>query len=267
MRVRGTIAATFLAAAVLAGCGAAEMPPDAAPSAGQVGVREERQLDAYAKRCESRLDRDYQRAVIHYPSSLPASMSRASAYVAALDLRVDPPPSGAVIHSENGVTERISVKCVVAARLNPVGTDLDVTPGDDWQYQEWSPTGVVKFAWSVTPKAPNDGQLQLDVRPAVKGYVVEPSVEPVATYITDVNVEASPIQELWYWTQSEWKLVAAIAVVFGGAFLGLLRWGKKARDGIRELFRRAPSSSTTEDRETAATTETSSSDEPASTRG
>jgi hypothetical protein len=171
-------------------------------------------------------------------------MAQARSYDVAVDVRTTPAPPSQVISAEDPSQEPITVQCLVAARLVPVGDGISVTVPDEaleggWAYQRFTELGVVEWAWSVSPTTPQDQQLRLELRPAAKGSdVIQISSATTARYVTEVEVSASKLQVVWYWFQTDWKLVATTVGIVGAAILALLQFSLSFRESVSKVFGR-----------------------------
>jgi hypothetical protein len=205
------------------------------------------QLREFVQSCEEDTSIDLP-GQVDYPRSMQLRMGVAKTYDAAVDVREVPAPPGAVISAEDPTQEPVTVQCLVAARLVPVGDGIDVGPPDDavdggWVYQAFPASGVVEWAWSVTPRTPQDQQLRLELRPAVKGKdVVLVSSTATASYVTPVRVAASTVQRVSFWFRTDWPLLAAVVGMLGAALLALLQFSTTARDALSKLTGRSAQS-------------------------
>lgn len=195
-------------------------------------------LRAFQAKCEEGAA-SWRAGQVDYPKDLIVTLGAATTYKAAVDVRDSPHPADEVIENFNGTTtsELVVVQCLLAARLVPVDDDIAVqTPEEgDWVYREFTPTGVVEWAWSVEVSTPASHQLRLDLRPAVR--VAEgptATVTQVSSFTTDVRVESTLLERASQWFETQWPKLAGIAVVLGTAVLGLKSFGTR-------LFSRKPS--------------------------
>jgi hypothetical protein len=168
-------------------------------------------------------------------------MHETTTFDAALDIREIPAEPQDVISASDAAQEPVTVRCLVAARLVAVGDGMEVTTPDEaldggWAYQRFTDLGVVEWAWSVEPLVPEAQQLRLELRPAAEGDdVLQVSSSATARYVTTVEVDASVLQRVWYWFETDWKLLTAVAGVVGAALIGLLQFSTTARDTIRKV--------------------------------
>jgi hypothetical protein len=199
-------------------------------------------LQAYAADCERTVGK-FKSGQVDYPRRLSLAVSQSITYVAAVDIRTAPAPPSQVIGHDSATDEAVTVRCVVGTRLTPVGGGIDVATSDatddGWRYQEFTPSGLLKFAWTITGRAPFDQQVRLEVRPAVKGQDVGTvGASDTVPFVTDVHVSADWVQKLSYWFQTEWPLIVGIATPIGVALGALFTFSEKARDSFATLFRR-----------------------------
>lgn len=165
-------------------------------------------------------------------------------YNAALDVRSVPLPADEVIETEPGAatSENVLVKCTLAARLRAVGETLTVDdPASDnggWVVQEFTPTGVLEWSWTVTAEKPADAELRLDIRPAIAiAAAAEDLVyatQSSTSFNTDVIVDGNLLSRSAYWFEGNWGYVLAIAVPVGIAATALLRWWLGLRTEVRK---------------------------------
>lgn len=226
-------------------------PPGRTTSPPSSDASVDKQLGAFAADCDRRIG-TFASGQVDYPRTLRASMGKTVTYGAAVDIRADPAPPAKVIQASDPATEQITVQCVVGARLIAVGGDVDVkvaageVDDGDWRYQQFTPSGVLEWAWMITSNAPSDQQVQLELKPAVKGQgVLDVAATATATYVTTIHVDASAIQRVWYWFQTDWKLLGAILLALGAAVIAWIKFSIDVRELINKMFgrRRTPTQS------------------------
>lgn len=183
---------------------------------------------------------DWREAQVDYPKALSAEVGQASVYEAAVDAREARPPADQVISvsAENGGVKQVTVRCRLAARLISSSELLKIEPdASDWEYRDFSPTGVVQWAWNVTPTKPVDQTLTLIVRPAIdvagsegaatSGYGTGSNSE--VRVFTKVSVAATLIERVAYWFETQWPLVLAIFAALGLGSVPVGRWYKREK--------------------------------------
>ncbi|KQP70972.1 hypothetical protein ASF40_03865 [Microbacterium sp. Leaf288] len=207
----------------------------------------------FQERCEEGVE-EWREGKVDYPSELSVPVEGAVNYNAALDVRSEPLPADEVVDVGDGAaaSEEVLVKCTVAARLTPVGDALSVAeePTESvggWIVQEFSPKGVVEWSWTVTALEPVDQQLRLELRPAI--VVEDAAGDPgyasrnLASFTTDVTVEASLLHRTAYWFEVNWPLIVIIATAIGAGSLAVVTWWRKIRPrrkaGVRTTDGRA----------------------------
>jgi hypothetical protein len=216
------------------------------------------ELDAFIRFCE---EARFRPAQVDYPRTLSARMGQATTYGAAVDIRGTPAPPGKVIDADDPTSDPVYVECVVAARLVSVGGGIDVDSADategGWRYRSFTPSGVLEWSWSVTPRRPVSQQLRLELKPAARARDLIPGSNIITTadYVTTVNVSATRIDRLAYWFQTQWVLLSGVAGTVGVAVLAILAFSAKARDAVKGLFARK-SGARTRKRATAAASST-----------
>jgi RimJ/RimL family protein N-acetyltransferase len=196
------------------------------------------EVEKFVRDCEK--SGDFIQGQVDYPVTLSAKIDQAITYSAAVDIRSNPLPPGRVIEGRNPGADRIVVQCVVGARLLSVGGGIDVDPSTElggWRYLKFTPSGILEWSWSVTPRTPVSQELRLELKPAaeVNGF---PTALSTADYVTHVEVEADFVSKLSFWFQTRWKLIGVVAAAIAAAVLGILKFGADAHDAFRKLFPR-----------------------------
>jgi hypothetical protein len=226
--------------------------PTTAPSRASEPPRqpEDDELSNFVRSCQE--ESRFRRGQVDYPRTLRMRMGEAVTYAAAVDVRDNPLPSGKVIDTDDPGSDPIFVQCVVGARLVSVGGGIDVDVADSsdggWKYQEFTPKGELKWAWSVTARSPADQELRLELRPAARESQLIRNANTSASYVTRVTVDASLIGRSWYWLQTEGTLLKAILVSLGAAVLAILAFSANVREGLSKVFGRRPESKTSRSR-------------------
>lgn len=196
-------------------------------------------IAAFQQRCAEGVE-EWRAGLVDYPDRMSVTIEIGANYNAAVDVRSEPLPPDEVIEVEDGVAtgEPVLVKCTIAARLTPVGDALDVAEQASetdagWVLQEFTPSGVVEWSWTVTAHDPVDEQLRLELRPAI---VVDESAgdleyagRSVSSFTTDVHVEASFLHHAAHWVDVNRPLIWTIASAVGAATLALIVWWRKVR--------------------------------------
>jgi hypothetical protein len=89
---------------------------------------------------------------------------------------------------------KISTTCAVTAQL--IGTDFSISPPDPQQQSFLGSTGVLEWTWSVTPTAPGDLQLTLEIDPVYQvSGVNEPGQSQYYQKKIDVTSEPSSVSD------------------------------------------------------------------------
>lgn len=230
-RLATVVTGLLLAFGVLSGCGGTG---DAGPGSPSVEVPDAARQ--FQRQCEEGANA-WSEAQVSYPRTLTLALEETATYQAAIDIRENPLPADQAIEADSGTagSERIFVRCRLAARLTSLDEGLRVTidpdsEGSGWVYQEFTPSGVVEWSWAVTATRPVDGRLRLDLRPSLLiSELPSYSTANQVSFTTDVTVEASWLQHAWYWVQTQWPLVLGIAAPLGAAILALLGWFRKLK--------------------------------------
>jgi hypothetical protein len=211
---------------------------------------EDEQLSQFVSSCEE--ESRFRRGQVDYPSTLRMRMGEAVTFAAAVDVRDNPLPPEKVIDTDDPGSDPIYVQCVVGARLVSVGGGIDVDVADSsdggWKYQEFTPKGELKWAWSVTARSPGDQELRLELRPAARESQLIRNANTSASYVTRVTVDASLIGRSWYWLQTEGNLLKAIFISLSAAVLAILAFSAKVREGLVKVIGRHPESKTSRSR-------------------
>lgn len=194
---------------------------------------------AFQERCAHGVE-EWRDALVDYPDRLSVTIDVGANYNAAVDARSEPLPPDEVIEVEDGTatSEAVLVKCTVAARLTPVGRAMEVLDqaGETdagWVLQEFTPSGVIEWSWTVTARHPVDEQLRLELRPAIvlddSAGDLEYAGKNVSSFTTDVHVEASALHHAAYWVDVNRPLIWTIGSAIGAATLAVIVWWRKAR--------------------------------------
>lgn len=220
----------------------AAAPPDFTPApSGDTGSPPD-PVQPWVEECRQAASEVEFAGLVTYPRTLPVDMNEATTYQTVIDLSGSQLPPEEVIENPEGETSQrnIRVECIVGARLTPVGDDVTVSEDQDadgagWVHRRFTSAGTVDWAWSVTAAAPDDQQVQLQLRPVLfvdDGARTIPA-DAVTTLVTRVDVQATRLDRLSYWFENEWKQLAAIAGVLGVSVLAVLTWVGKVRGHLR----------------------------------
>lgn len=203
-------------------------------------------LEAFRNECAQGVQ-NWRAAQVDYPDDLTVGLNESVDYNAAVDINDEPLPPDQVIETDGGsaTAEAVQVRCTVAARVVPVGDALTIEEqaselAGGWILQEFTPTGIVEWSWTVTAIKPVDQDLRLELRPAIVLNSTSSldelySSASQASFSTEVHVEANPVQSMGYWFTTNWGAIAAIAAAIGGATLAVLAWMRKVRNEARAL--------------------------------
>lgn len=194
---------------------------------------------AFQERCAHGVE-EWRDALVDYPDRMSVTIDVGANYNAAVDARSEPLPPDEVIEVEDGTatSEAVLVKCTVAARLTPVGQAMEVLDqasetNAGWVLQEFTPSGVIEWSWTVTARHPVDEQLRLELRPAIvlgeSAGDLEYAGKNVSSFTTDVHVEASALHHAAYWVDVNRPLIWTIGSAIGAATLAVIVWWRKAR--------------------------------------
>ena len=210
----------------------ASSPPPSSPAPTKTpGETDPDSLQSFRQKCEDGVA-SWRSGQVVRPEKLRLPLARGTTYNAAVDIRDELlPPADLVENNGTLKSELIEVKCILAARLVAVDDGITVTPpgDDDWVYREFPPSGAVEWAWSVTATTPDEHQLRLDLRPAVRlgGLPSAASETLVSSFTTDVTVDATAIEETSHWFSTEWTNLAKIAGALAAAVTAVVATGRK----------------------------------------
>lgn len=165
---------------------------------------------------------------VDYPRSLSIPLKQAADYNAAVDVRDNPLPPDQVIDSGEPDSEPVAVRCLLAAKLVPVGDYVKVngTSAVEWAPRQFTPSGVMEWTWSITAEKPVDQQLRLVLVPAVliEGGRYVFGTDSEASLLTKVAVEATLIERVSYWFETQWPLLVGIAAVLAVGIATTRKW-------------------------------------------
>jgi hypothetical protein len=208
-----------------------EAPPDETWSA---------QVREFLSDCADGIE-DWRAGEVQYPGKLELEYGEATTYVATLDIRNVPDLPSREIPGPAAESVEVFVQCTIAARLSPVGDALTV---DDtrWISRIFTPSGVVDWSWRVEAQEPKDGQLRLQVQPAVtsEGRIVFPPEDsPQRTdFITDVETNATWAQEMGQTFKENWAPLSAIGVALITGLIWLLTKLSVIRERLERLTKK-----------------------------
>ncbi len=205
------------------------LPPPPVPSE-TVSPSEPDSLLSFQRDCERGAGR-WRAGQVDYPDQLLVPLGRGTTYNAAVDVQDEPlPPDDVVENTGTSTFELVAVQCVLGARLVAVDEGIAVAPSaeGDWTYREFTPSGVVEWAWSVTATTPQGHELRLDLRPAVRMDGLPNVLDmQVSSFKTDVNVDATRLERASYWFNTQWPLLVGICAVLAAAVLALVAFGRR----------------------------------------
>lgn len=249
VRVTGTVA---LLAAVVS-CGAAPAgdtdassgpKPTSVTTPPAAGIGDDPSLQEYRRLCEQAgSDEEWRAGQIDYPGHVSLGMGESKTYQAAVDTRSVPLPPGQVIDSASPKSKPVLVRCILSARLDSVDDGLEVSAENEglggWHSQAFSASGVIEWIWTVRAAEPGDHELRLTVRPITTEQDLMNNL-PVEqkSFTTDVEVDASFVQEAAHWIDTQFTAVNALLVSIGGVVLGVLGFITNTNDYLRNLRKR-----------------------------
>jgi hypothetical protein len=193
-------------------------------------------LEAFLADCERGV-REWRAAQVDYPADFEIQVGEDATYVAAVDARDTPVPPGEAIPGPSATGDAAAVRCEVAARLSPSGDGLTVDE-TDWVLRRFTPTGFIRWSWTVTATEGGDQELELELQPAIRtddGRVeVGNSTLDVSTFITRAHVQQDAIQQAGSWMDSHKGPIAVIAAALAAAAIGLVRFGREFATEMRQ---------------------------------
>jgi hypothetical protein len=204
-----------------------------------IGGGPEDSVVAFQQRCAEGVE-EWRDARVDYPDRIIVRIEVGANYNAAIDVRSEPLPPDEVIEVGNGTatSEAVLVKCTIAARLSAVGDALEVDDAGNetdagWVLQEFTPSGVVEWSWTVTAHQPVDEALRLELRPAIVvdegAGDLEYAGSSVSSFTTDVHVDASILHHAAHWVDENRPLIWTIGSAIGAAVLAVVLWWRKVR--------------------------------------
>jgi hypothetical protein len=216
-------------------------PPTGGPDGegGDIGGGSDDAVALFQERCARGVE-EWRDALVDYPARMSVTIELGANYNAAVDARSQPLPPDEVVEVEDGAatSEAVLVKCTVAARLTAVGEAMEVLDQASetdagWVLQEFTPSGVIEWSWTVTAHQPVDEQLRLELRPAIvldeSAGDLEYAGKNVSSFTTDVHVKASALHHAAYWVDVNRPLIWTIGSAVGAATLAVIVWWRKAR--------------------------------------
>jgi hypothetical protein len=203
---------------------AAEPPPPAQPPPAAA---------EFAERCNRNIN-SWQRGRTFFPQALTVKLEESRTYAAGIDISGsndlrDRLPND-IIYGEAPV----EVRCGLGARLKSTSPMVQVDE-TDWVMLEFDETGQLQWTWTITGKKPGDGDLNLELRPAVAvidgGYVVPAgdTDSPTTVFHTKLEVTATWTQHLYLWWDANWGKLSGIVIAIGAAVAGSRAWLRKFR--------------------------------------
>ena len=205
----------------------------------------EDEIAAFIREC--RKSTTFRVGQVDFPNTFTLRLGETKSYSAAVDVRAEPAPAKRVIDAADPREEPIKVQCVLSARLVSVGATLKVAASGDtneggWMARQFTPDGVVEWSWDVSALEPRDQELRLELQPAVavENTSLSQTISTTANFVTPVSVDASGLERVSYWFNTQWPLVTGIAGALAVAVLGILAFSSKARDALTALFKKPP---------------------------
>src|SRR5690348_14242053 len=115
--------------------------------------------------CKKSVDA-WQRGVTTYPRTLSISYEDKTTYDAGIDLTGMGGLSDQFNPAGTYTNVPTDVRCGLGARLVSLSDGLDITP-TNWILHQFDDPGVVRWSWTVAARKAKDGEVRLELRPAV----------------------------------------------------------------------------------------------------
>ena len=233
--LRAAAAVICLGLLALNGCSASA--PDSSPASPPGAGTSSSALRAFRDACAAGVDTGLQ-GRLSYPETLVLQYRESVNYNVALDVARNPLPPDRVIDVGEGkaTAEEVKASCHVQAKLESIGdhTKIDGSDDSDWVAYDFSPTGVIEWAWTVTADEPVDQSVRLRVRPAVlagEALVYGQNSEVVAT--TSVSVDARWYDTWSYYVTQTAAGVTAMVVTLSALIVLLATKGREVGKALR----------------------------------
>lgn len=202
------------------------------------------ELEDFLRECKTATK--FREGQVSFPDEMEIGVGESSSYSAVVDVRTEPAPAETVIDAPKPRSDRVKVKCILSARLVPVGDGMEVKPPTDadeggWRTLTFTPDGLVEWTWTVKALVPEDQSLRLELLPAVEvqGRVGDP-VRSSVSYVTRVKVKATALDKVGQWFDTQGKVLRGIGVAIGAIILGVLAFSSQLREAVAKLFKRKP---------------------------
>ncbi|WP_456788838.1 hypothetical protein [Cellulomonas sp. P5_C5] len=182
-------------------------------------------FDDFLTDCEQGAE-NWREGQLDFPAVLVVDLGEEETYVAVLDLTDEPAPPTDVVPGPSPTSASIQARCVIAARLTPLGDGLEVDEGE-WRTRQFTPVGSVRWAWSVEATDPGDGDVRLELRPAVEAggdVTVGDDDTKVLEYVTTIQVRTPLVRQAGDWWNESWGTISAIAIALAGAYTAVRSW-------------------------------------------
>ena len=193
--------------------------------------------EQFQRNCEAGVN-EWTSGRVSYPVEISVSLNDPKIYNVVVDVEGMSLPPEQMIDLDQGTvaSESVAVRCDIAARLSSAGDAVEVTQNSTAGYGGWVirtfvPPGVAEWAWSIAVQSPVGGELLLELQPAVvqENTVPLPGLADgqVASFTTQVNVNATVVQRVSYWFETEWSAMLVVVGGLGAAAVGLLVWWER----------------------------------------
>ena len=212
-------------------------------------------LADFQENCEQQFNtQQWHTGNVLYPRSMNLQLGSTTTYDAIVELGDAGIPPKQTIAATDPAAEPVLVQCLISAKLVSVDDDIEVgsdttelTESDGWYLQTFTPTGTVEWTWAVTAHAPGVHNLQFLLRPAVAyGGSTTGSSTGQQAYFTQITVNASTMENISYWFDTQFTTLGKIIGVLGTAIIGVLTWLVLFSETWGKLRKRTSSEAATE---------------------
>jgi hypothetical protein len=165
------------------------------------------------------------------------SVNDTATYVAFIDINDEPMSAGEAVPYGEPTQRNISVQCQVTARLMPPPDNSLQVADIGNTTRAFLPDGLLNWSWPVTALKPGHHDLRLVIQPAIASgpsiFQGDPVTQSV-TLVTDINVDATPMQDVAYWWTNNWPSIVSITAAIGAGLVGFLKWSGSLVDAWRK---------------------------------
>lgn len=194
-------------------------------------------MEAFQRNCEAGIN-DWTSGQVSYPGEISVSLNNPKIYDVVVDVHDVKLPPDQVIELDKGraSSQMVAVQCEIAARLTSAGDAVEVAENPaagygGWVIRTFTPLGVAEWSWTIAATRPVDQELLLELQPAVvqENNVPLPGLSEtqVASFTSRVTVDATLVERVSYWFQTEWPLLLAVVGALATASLAIALWWER----------------------------------------